>query len=164
MSTQHAQVPTLAVILAATTMAFLPVASSADDSARINRLETEIQQLRTQIDVALRRIQQLEEEIERKNGEALVGATPPKLPDQAPTPAPLKAGNFPWHSPEPWTRIRPGMTQAEVVAILGEPTQVESMESYKTLFYRGSVAGTGSPNGLVNLRDDKVVAVKKPAF
>lgn len=73
-------------------------------------------------------------------------------------------GPQPWHSPEAWDRVARGMTAAQVAEILGPPTQVESIDAYKTLFYRGSVAGKGSYSGLVNLRDDRVVAVKKPAF
>ena len=56
-------------------------------------------------------------------------------------------------------RVTNGMTQAEVMEILVPPTAAESMNTYTTLFYR-----SGALNGLVNLRDDRVVAVNKPSF
>jgi outer membrane protein assembly factor BamE (lipoprotein component of BamABCDE complex) len=51
------------------------------------------------------------------------------------------------------------MTQAQVTEILGTPTAVESLNAFTTLFYR-----SGSLNGLVNFREDRVVAVNKPTF
>ena len=57
-----------------------------------------------------------------------------------------------------------GMAEAEVTRVLGEPTYSESMASFKTLFCHGLVAGSGSMSGHVNLRDGRVVAVKRPEF
>jgi hypothetical protein len=69
---------------------------------------------------------------------------------------------LPWHSPAAWDRIQKGMTVEEVSAILGEPTAVESVDSYKSLFYRGSTPAGVTVSGHVNFRDDLVVAVSKP--
>ena len=52
----------------------------------------------------------------------------------------------------------------QVTAILGAPTAAESVDEFKTLFYRGTTPAGVTLNGLVNLRDDRVVAVVKPAF
>jgi hypothetical protein len=54
------------------------------------------------------------------------------------------------------------MTQDEVVKVLGVPTAIQSVDNYKTLFYKGVAAGGRAVDGLVNLRDERVVAVKKP--
>jgi len=162
MSSQHAQARALAAILAAATMAFLPVTSSADDAARISRLESDLQQLRARIDEQERRIERLENELGRRSNQPPV-ARPPTREEEGVASVASTAPQ-PWHSPTAWDRIARGMTQAQVAEILGPPTQVESVDAYKTLFYRGSVAGKGPVSGLVNLRDDKVVAVKKPDF
>ena len=162
MSAQHARVPALAAILAAAALAILPVASSADDAARISRLESDLQQLRARIDEQERRIERLENELGRRSNQPPV-ARPPTREEGGVT-AGVATGPQPWYSPAAWDRIAKGMTQAQVAGILGPPAQVESVDAYKTLFYRGSIAGKGSVSGLVNLRDDKVVAVKKPDF
>ena len=69
---------------------------------------------------------------------------------------------LPWHSAETWKRVTIGMTQQDVTAILGDPTAVEAVDNYKTLFYSDGAAG-GSISGHVNLKDDLVVAIKRPA-
>ena len=38
------------------------------------------------------------------------------------TDAPAASGPQPWHSAPAWARVRPGLSEAEVVAILGPPT------------------------------------------
>jgi predicted RNase H-like nuclease (RuvC/YqgF family) len=138
--------------------------ASADDAARISRLESEIQLLRTQINEQNRRIQRLEDELSRRSGAAVAAPEPRKRANEMRTDQPTATARLPWHSPEAWDRVARGMTTAEVMAILGEPTVVESLEPFKTLFYRGAVPGGGSAGGHVNLRDGRVVAVSKPAF
>ena len=56
------------------------------------------------------------------------------------------------------------MSAEQVAAVLGAPTAAESVDAFKTLFYRGVTPAGAILNGLVNLRDDRVVAIVKPAF
>ena len=142
----------------------MPGSASADDAARISRLESEIQLLRIQIDEQDRRIQRLEAELSRRSGAAAVEPQPRKSADEVRTEQSAPATRLPWHAPEAWDRVAKGMSAEQVKEILGEPTEVEAIESFKTLFYRGTVAGSGAMSGHVNLRDDRVVAVSKPAL
>lgn len=134
----------------------------ADDAARISRLETEIQQLRALVDEQARRIQRLEEALQRR------AATPALQPDPRPgavrTDAPAAATRQPWHAAAAWNRVARGMTADEVRSALGEPTAAESVGALATLFYRGSTPGGRALSGHVNLKDGRVVAVSKPAF
>jgi hypothetical protein len=153
---------------AACALAFGVLAQSpavADDAARISRLETEIQQLRAQLDEQNRRIQRLEAELERRAGvsqpRSELEPSPRADGRQANTPVP--SGPQPWHTAPAWERIHPGMSEAEVVAVLGAPTVAESVGVLKSLFYRG-LAGRAELSGHVNLKEGRVVAVSKPAF
>jgi len=138
--------------------ALVPAVAGADESARISRLETEIQQLRSQIDEQNRRIQRLEAELDRRAGTPAV-STQSRKPALAPQGAALASTKpQPWHQPAAWERVEKGMTVEQVTKILGEPSAVESIDAFKTLFYRGAVSGH------VNFRDDRVVAVSKPSF
>ncbi len=128
----------------------------ADDASRISTLESTIQQLRARIDEQNRRIERLEAALSSRTGAPLIEPTPGKPDSHAPQAA---TGKQPWHAPESWARVAKGMTQAQVSEILGTPTAIESMDAFTTLFYRA-----GPLNGLVNLRDDRVVAVNAPAF
>ena len=137
-------------------------AAVADDSARISRLETEIQQLRTLIDEQARRIQRLEEELIRR---ATVSPPQPRpRPGATGVDAPASASRQPWHERASWDRVAPGMAEADVVKTLGEPTSADSIGALMTLFYRGAAPGGPPLSGHVNLKDNRVVAVRRPAF
>jgi hypothetical protein len=56
------------------------------------------------------------------------------------------------------------MSEAQVTDVLGQPTSAETFGRYKTLFYRGTVSGSGPVSGHVNLLDDRVVAISQPGF
>jgi hypothetical protein len=151
----------LGVIPVVLTMALDPGIAGADDAARISRLESEIRLLRTQIDEQQRRIARLEEELKRQARDPVVGTLPGRRENRPPAPSP---GQRPWHAAESWTRVSRGMSEEEVAGILGQPTSVETFGRYKTLFYRGTVAGTGEISGHLNLLDDRVVAISQPAI
>jgi hypothetical protein len=137
----------------------LAPAAVADDAARISRLETEIQQLRSQLDQQNRRIQRLEAELPRHSGVPLaVPQSKPRAGD-ARSDAPAPAGRQAWHAAAAWERVRPGMSEAEVTAILGEPSAADSVGVLKSLFYRDATR-----SGHVNFKDGRVVAVGKPSF
>lgn len=150
-----------AAAIALLMMALAPGSARGDDAARISQLESDLRQLRIQLDDQLRRIQRLENELQAQSQRPRLGPMPGIRVDR---PASLATGTFPWHSPQAWERVLPGMSVPEVTAILGEPTSVESSETLKTLFYRGMATGSVPINGHVNVRDDKVVAVNKPGF
>jgi len=142
-------------------IALLSAPIFADDAARISFLESEIQRLRSQVNEQNRRIQRLEAELERLTGGAAsarvtIGHT--ETMAAVPASVPLR-----WHSRDAWERIEKGMTREQVSAILGEPTAVESIDTLETLFYRGATTEGRGISGHVNLKDDHVVAVRKPA-
>ncbi len=138
-----------------------PVHAGADDSARISRLESEIQLLRTRIDEQQRQIARLQEELNRRSSDPVIGTIPGKREDRV---AAVTTERLAWHSPESWARIAKGMTEEQVAEILGPPVSIESFGRYKTLFYRGPVSGSGTVSGHVNMLDDRVLAVGTPAF
>lgn len=136
----------------------------ADDGARISRLESEIQLLRAQVDEQNRRIQRLEAELARRSGAPAASAASRLASDDKRINRPAATGPQPWHARANWERVAKGMNAAQVIAILGEPTAAESIDGYKTLFYRGVTPAGATLSGHVNLRDDGVVAVVEPGF
>lgn len=146
-------------------LALAPVPALADDAARISRLETEIQQLRTLIDEQARRIRRLEDELDRRTGQPGPVQRPRPRAEttvQGGTPAPVTPR--PWHGAAAWDRVATGMTQEEVAQVLGEPTSADSIGALSTLFYNGPAPGGRPLRGHVNLKDGRVVAVSKPSF
>lgn len=136
----------------------------ADDAARISRLETEIQQLRAQVDEQNRRIQRLEAELARRAGAPALPTQPKPRVGEMRTDAPVASGTEPWQSASAWARVKPGLTEPQVVAILGAPTAADSVGALKSLFYRGTAPGGRALGGHVNFKDGLVVAVSQPAF
>ena len=154
----------VAAIVLSLACVLVPSWSAADDSARISQLELEIQRLRTRIDEQQRRIERLEEELNRRLGPGFVEPAPESRTDQGATAARSAGEASPWHAAKSWAQVTKGMSEAEVTEILGSPTSAESIGSLKTLFYRGEIVGVGAVSGIVNLRDGRVVAVNKPAL
>lgn len=158
--------PALVVVLAlgVPTGALYAGNASADESSRISQLELEIQRLRSRIDEQHRRILALEDELNRRTNRGPIEMIPHPRDDRAGSDGRAANEPQPWHAPETWARVAKGMTVAEVMAILGPPTAIQSVDAYMTLFYRGSVAGGGALSGIVNLRDERVVAVNQPDY
>ena len=146
------------------TVGLSPKPVLADDSSRISQLELEIQRLRTRVDEQQRRILRLEEELNRRAGPGIPALPKPGRDPGGEGDATAATKPLPWHTPKSWARVAKGMTEAEVKEILGTPTSAEAVGTFKTMFYRGPVAGAGSLSGIINLRDGRVVAVNAPDF
>ena len=155
--------PRAGAALGALAVAFAPLPAPADDAARMSQIESEIQQLRRQLDEQSRRLQRLEDALGRA-GVAVPDSRPWRSPPGAPLAQPRTTGAPPWHVPQAWDRVTKGMTADEVTAILGMPTAVESVDGLKTMFYRGTAPGGANLDGIVNFKDERVVAVARPKF
>lgn len=55
----------------------------------------------------------------------------------------VSAANGNWENQSSWNGISNGMSERQVVSILGKPTSAKDLGSMRTLFYRGDVAGSG---------------------
>jgi hypothetical protein len=158
-------IPPLAIASALLLGTLVSFPGFAQDAARISRLETEIQVLRSQLDEQNRRIQRLEAELASRSGGTAVGDPQPKRRvNQMRTDAAKPAAPQPWHAAGAWDRIQKGMALEQVEAILGTPTATEAVDDLRTFFYRGITTAGASLDGLVNFREDRVVAVRKPEF
>ena len=69
-----------------------------------------------------------------------------------------------WKTPAAWSRLKHGMSRAQVEALLGRPTSTKITEPYLTLFYQGDVLGSGSVTGTIGITDDRVWQVNIPVF
>ena len=119
---------------------------------QIEELKKETAQLKTIVADQGRRIAELE-----KTVQALRAAA-------TPTPTPIPSPTPPWHSPRAWVQIKPGMSEAQVVAILGPPTNVDASIDVRTLLYEPDSRSTSTLRGSVTLLDDRVTAMNPPSF
>lgn len=150
----------LAVVLTALCGGMLlPVRASAEDAAVVRELQSEVQILKARINAQDRRIEALERAI---NQSASSKPSVVLYPDAAA--APQIGISSAWHSASAWARVKEGMSESQVIAILGRPTSTEEVGPYKTLFYQGPVSGSGSVSGNVKLTDNRVWTTNKPVF
>ena len=70
----------------------------------------------------------------------------------------------PWKIPVNWDKVRDGMSERQVIAILGWPTSTDNLGPLRTLYYRGEVRHSGFVSGNIKLTDDRVYLVNKPVF
>jgi hypothetical protein len=136
-----------------------PLRAQAHDP-RLDKLAMEFDQLSMETEDLKRtvadqdkRITELEKSVKMLQSAA---TPPPAEPIPAPTP--------PWKTPSSWNLIQAGMSEAQVVGILGPPTSVQSVEDSRILFYQPDASSTSTLNGSVTLKDDRVKASSPPAF
>lgn len=131
---------------------------------RLERAQDDIALLKRVVKEQDRRIAELESIV--KALQAGMVAVPEKPADggDRPNAAAKYAPTVPWQIPFAWTRIKEGMSRAQVQEILGTPTSVDSVLDYQTLNYKGDIPGTGQISGSVRLADDRVEQVNPPVF
>jgi len=119
---------------------------------RVDALMTEMAQLKSTIADQEQRIGSLEKTV--KALQSVAAPVPQRIP--APTP--------PWQVASNWNLIKKGMSEAQVVEILGPPTMTEAVTDMRTLFYNPDPRSTATLSGSVTLTDDRVTATVPPAF
>jgi outer membrane protein assembly factor BamE (lipoprotein component of BamABCDE complex) len=117
---------------------------------RVDDLTKETAQLKRTIADQERRIAELEKTVKLLSG-AVTPATARIISD---TP--------PWQVASNWSLIRKGMSEAQVMEVLGPPTRVQSAIDTRTLLYTTDAQSTTTLNGSVTLTDDRVIASIPP--
>ncbi len=129
-----------------------PTAFAAADALKISQLEQEIRTLQRQVQEQSRQLEALRLRIEQP------ATVSPALPAQAPrTPAAAT-----WLEAARWERLRPGMSEADVIAALGPPTSMRGTGAERVLFYAMEIGASGFLTGRVTLRDRRVADIQKP--
>jgi hypothetical protein len=119
---------------------------------RVDELRKETAQLKRRIADQEARIAELEKAVQAL--QATAAPLPTRLPAEMP----------PWHRASNWTLIKIGMSQSEVVGILGPPTSVDNSIDKRTLNYTPDANSTSTLKGNVTLVGDRVTAMAPPAF
>lgn len=131
----------------------LPLAAHAADEGRVSFLEQEIRNLQRQVQSLTRRIDEL-------------STRPTRAIDvtRAPTAAPVPANPAVWLDAGKWRGVKPGMSELEVVSLLGPPTSMRGEAGARVLFYALEIGASGFLGGSVKFRDRAVVEVQQPVL
>jgi hypothetical protein len=131
----------------------------AQDELRVRQLENEVSRLQRELDAQSRRIDDLERNI-RGAAASSISPAPPDVVrrDTESSPAWLLTTN--------WDRIRPGMKDVDVIALLGRPTTVRPDPDGKghSLMYALELGPNAVLAGSVRLDESGVAQVTKPTL
>jgi hypothetical protein len=133
-------------------LVFASAFAEAADDLRVLKLEQDVRNLERTVQDLTRQIQDLKLQLALSGGGPRVTVTP------------RPEGRASWLDAANWTRVQPGMSEAEVVAVLGEPTSAREQEGARVLFYAMELAPEGLLGGRVTLRDGRVADVAPPTL
>jgi hypothetical protein len=129
----------------------LPLAAHAADEARVAFLEQELRRLQQQVQALSRRIDELERPV----------VPAPAAEPRATAPAPASDA---WVDADKWRKVHAGMSELEVIGLLGPPTSLRGKDGARVLFYALEIGTSGFLGGSVTLRDRVVVDVRPPVL
>jgi len=127
---------------------------------RTRQLMQDVAELKRLVRAQEQRIDQLERELSRVTS---------RSPDRGGSRPPDKNAGSPnaaWLNLKNWDRIAEGMSEKQVLDVLGYPTSSRTGENatVKTLFYTQPAGNTGFLSGTVVLEKDRVRSIQKPAL
>lgn len=139
----------------------LPAFAQLEDY-KTRQLAQDVAELQRTVRQQQTRIDQLEREIARVTSRSPRGASGAEKPA---SPA-IDEANQLWLSPKSWDRVQNGMTEAQVLEVLGYPTsaRVGDNSGVKTLFYTLQVGSSGFLSGQVELENNRVRVIQKPTL
>ena len=130
-----------------------PVLAAPIDEFRLSDIEQNLRDLQTTVREQARQIT----ELQRQSGSKPITSTSSN--------ANSGAGDPRWLSSDGWNRLKPGMTELQVIELLGPPTQHRSADrSTQHLLYALEIGRSGFLSGRVVLTDGKVTAVEMPSL
>ena len=130
-----------------------PFAATSADDLKLSQLDQDVRDLRRQVQEQQRQIDTLRTQLARPAVPA------PAKPVVAPTTDPDT-----WVDASKWQRIRPGMSELEVIGVLGRPTSMRAQEGRRVLLYAMEIGSSGFLGGSVTFRDSVVVEVQRPVL
>ena len=131
----------------------LPLTASATDEGRLSFLEQEVRNLQRQVMSMSRQIDELRTRPDR-----------PVVRSTASGEAAAAASTDQWVDAKRWRQIRPGMSELEVIGVLGPPTSMREENGVRVLLYALEIGSSGFLGGSVTVRDREVTEVRRPVL
>ena len=135
----------------------VPLLGHAQDDAnyRLMKLEQDVRNLERQVQTLTRQIDELKQQSARVGERSAVGTRSSAAPTTSSTA---------WIEAARWDRVRAGMSELEVINILGPPTSLRQEGDARVLLYAMEIGSANFLGGSVELRDQAVSAINKPSL
>jgi hypothetical protein len=131
----------------------IPCGTWAADDTRVSFLEQEVRNLQRQVQSLSRQVDELRARPDRPK------ARPLAAPGAPPASDPTR-----WADAVHWKQLRNGMSELEVINLLGPPTSMREESGARLLLYAMEIGGTGFLGGSVTLRDRQVTEIRQPTL
>lgn len=129
--------------------------AGAADDFKVIKLEQDVRNLERQVNDLSRQLADLRQRSSRA-GDNTVALAPA---------APATGDPLMWVNAQSWKRVRAGMTELEVISLLGPPTSLRGGDQgVRTLMYAMEIGSSGFLSGSIQLEDRKVVEVQIPTL
>ena len=132
-----------------------PLVAAVDDF-RVLRLEQDIRTLEREVQTLRRLVSELQQRAQR---------TDPTYQFNVEPSAQAAETNDGWLKASAWKRLRVGMSELEVIEILGKPTALRpDPQNRRALLYSLEIGTTNFLSGAVSFSGGKVVDIQQPAL
>lgn len=143
----------LAVLAVSLAMSLAFSWATAADDFKVIKLEQDVRNLERQVQTLARQLDDLKSQLSRSGDRPVVMTSP----------SPGSAGGA-WLDASKWQRLKPGMSELEVITLLGPPSSMREENGARVLLYAMEIGSSGFLSGSVSLRDRAVVEVQKPVL
>ncbi len=132
----------------------LPVTAIAADDLRVSQLEQDVRELQRQVRAQSQQIDQMR----------ILLVRPPDQPRATSSSSAVAASDGLWLDAAKWQLTKPGMSELEVISLLGPPVSMRTEGGERVLLYAMEIGSSGFLTGNVTLRERVVVKVQKPVL
>ena len=135
----------------------VPLLGNAQDDAnyRLMKLEQDVRNLERQVQTLTRQIDELKQQSARAGDRGALGARSSTAATTSSTA---------WIEAARWDRVRTGMSELEVINILGPPTSLRQEGDARVLLYAMEIGSSNFLGGSVEFREKAVSAINKPTL
>lgn len=143
------------ILLLASLLAFAVPAVAAEEF-RVMKLEQDMRNLEREVQSLQRLVNDLQQRARRAD---------PTFELKSDTAAPPAEADATWLKATAWNRVKPGMSELEVIEILGKPTALRpDANDRKALLYTLEIGTTSFLTGSVAFDGGRVVEIQKPTL
>jgi hypothetical protein len=125
-----------------------------DDTYRLMKVEQDVRNLEREVQTLTRQLDELRQQASRAGERLSSGARS--------APASAAESSTAWLEAARWDRVRVGMSELEVINLLGPPTTMRQEGDGRVLLYAMEIGSSGFLGGSIELRDRAVSEVHKP--
>jgi hypothetical protein len=141
-------------VLVAVLILLASVPLLAADDFKVSQLEQDVRELQRQVLAQSQQISELRLRLAQPTIQSGVQNAPPPPPSSGIT----------WLDASKWQRLKAGMSEMQVISLLGPPTTMRGTEGERVLVYAMEIGPSQFLSGSVTLHDRNVLTVQVPVL